>query len=297
VEGNDGIIIEKMTLDDLRTALEWTRLDGWNPGKRDAEAFFAADRKGFFMAKTAGGDPVASIAAVSYGEHYGYLGLQICEPKHRGKGYGTSIFEYAMRHLGERTTIGGELVAARRSNAAKWGFTVTHETIGFSGVIDLDALPMASVPTSETGRRVVLENLTKHRLGAIFKFDEKHVPAARERFLRAWLTTPGHVVRVTIIEEEIKGYGVLRPCYDGSKIGPVFAESVEVADLLMRSLAAGTSRGTKVSLEIPEPNQASMELVRRLGLIQTWKTFRMYRGPAPKLPLERIFAVTCLQLG
>jgi len=51
----------------------------------------------------------------------------------------------------------------------------------------------------------------------------------------------------------------------GSKIGPLFAESVEVADLLRPTLVAGSSPGTKVALEIPEPNPASIELAGRLG--------------------------------
>lgn len=69
-----------------------------------------------------------------------------------------------MRHPGGRTTKGDDLVAARRSNAAMWGFTVTHETIGFSGMVDLDALSITPVRTSETVHRVVLENLTQHHL-------------------------------------------------------------------------------------------------------------------------------------
>lgn len=44
-EGNDGIIIVKRTLDGLRTVLDWIRLDEWNPGRRDADGFFAADGK------------------------------------------------------------------------------------------------------------------------------------------------------------------------------------------------------------------------------------------------------------
>ena len=249
------------------------------------------------MAKTAGGDSAAAIAAVSYGEHYGYLGMQICVPKQRGKGYGKSIFEYAMRHLEGKAVLGGEPVPAYRSNLARRGFTGAQETIVFSGVVDLEALPPAPIPTDETGHRVVVGDLRQHRLGAVLEFDEKHAPSARERFVHAWLTTPGHDVLVTIVGEEIKGYGVLRPCCDGSNIGPLFAESVEVADLLMRKLVAGTSRGTKIILEIPEPNQASIKLVERLGLTKMWKTFRMYREPTPKLLLGRIYAVTCLQLG
>lgn len=104
-------------------------------------------------------------------------------------------------------------------------------------------------------------------------------------------------MRVAVIGEDIKGYGVLRLCCDGSNIGPWFSESVEVAELLPRSLVFNTSRGTKVVLEIPKPNQASIELVERLGLTKMWRTSHIYRGPALKLPLEHIYAVPYLRFG
>lgn len=78
----------------------------------------------------------------------------------------------------------------------------------------------------------------------------------------------------------------------GSKIGPLVAESVEVADLLRRTIVAGMSPETKVSLEIAEPNPASIDLAGRVGLTKIGKTFRVYRRSAPKLFLERILAVT-----
>lgn len=285
-----------MTLDDLQTTLKWARQEGWNPGYGDAKIFFNIDEKGFFMAKTTDGEPIVSVSGVRYSEDYGFVGLYICVPEHRGKGYAKSTFGYAIRHL-EGKVMGLDAVAAQRSNYAKWDFTVAHKNIRFGGVVDLDALPPPSVPTGEAGDCIVVEDLKEVRIGAILKFDEKYVPAARERFMRAWLTAPGHVVRVAIVGDEIKGYGVLRPCCDGPRIGPLFAESVAIADLLIRELIAGTSQGAKVFIDIPEPNQASIELAGRLGLTGMFDTYRMYRGPTPKLPVECIYGLTSLEMG
>jgi hypothetical protein len=38
-------------------------------------------------------------------------------------------------------------------------------------------------------------------------------------------------------------------------------------------------------------------LSRALRLTQRFETARMYKGPAPSLPLERIFGVTTFELG
>lgn len=295
-EENGGVSVEVMTLDDLQTALKWARQGGMNPGDGDAEVFLNADEKGFFIAKTTDGEPIASVSGVRYTEDYGFIGLYICVPEHRGKGYGKFTFGYAIRHL-EGTVIGLNSVAAQRLNYAKWGFAVAHKNISFGGVVNLDALPPLPVPMDEAGDRIVIEDLKEVRIGTILKFDEKHVPAARERFMRVWLTAPGHVVRVAIIGDKIKGYGVLRPSCDGLKIGPLFAESVTIAELLMRELIVGTSQGAKVFIDIPEPNQASIEMAGRLGLTKMFDTYRMYRGPTPKLPMECIYGLTCLYVG
>jgi hypothetical protein len=37
--------------------------------------------------------------------------------------------------------------------------------------------------------------------------------------------------------------------------------------------------------------------VARHGLAPVFETARMYRGPAPALPLDRTFAITTLELG
>jgi hypothetical protein len=94
----------------------------------------------------------------------------------------------------------------------------------------------------------------------------------------------------------IRGYGVVRARRTGSKIGPLFAETEEGADLLFRALAAAAESGP-VSLDCPEPNQSATTLAARYGLSPIFETARMYRGPAPDVPLSRIYGITSLELG
>ena len=161
-----GISVEEMTAEDIRTILRWTTVEGRNPAEGDAEAYFTADEKRFFMAKTASGDHVASVSGVRYSEDCGFVVLYICLPKHRGKGYGKFTFGYAIRHLGERV-IGIDAVEAQCSNYAKWGFVAAYENIRFVGIIDLEALPPEPLPTDEVGERVVVKGVNQNRLDAI----------------------------------------------------------------------------------------------------------------------------------
>jgi hypothetical protein len=94
----------------------------------------------------------------------------------------------------------------------------------------------------------------------------------------------------------VRGYGVLRRCRTGFKIGPLFAETAESAEALFRSLAAEAG-GEPVFLDIPEPNSAARALAARHGLAPVFETARMYRGSVPQLPLSRIYGITTFELG
>jgi hypothetical protein len=102
---------------------------------------------------------------------------------------------------------------------------------------------------------------------------------------------------LAVVEEgAVTGYGVLRECRHGFKVGPLFADSEDGADLLFRGLAARAG-GAEVFLDCPEPHAGAVALAARHGLSPVFETARMYRGPAPELPLDRTFGITTFELG
>jgi hypothetical protein len=89
---------------------------------------------------------------------------------------------------------------------------------------------------------------------------------------------------------------VLRACRVGFKIGPLFADTPAIARALFTA-AAAEAGGAPLSIDVPEPNAMAVDLASQFGLAPVFETARMYRGPAPDLPLERIYGVTTLELG
>jgi len=94
----------------------------------------------------------------------------------------------------------------------------------------------------------------------------------------------------------LTGYGVVRPCRQGYKIGPLFADSKDIAEELFRGLSTRVS-GSGVYIDVPEDNQAAMALTRRHGMKEVFGCAKMYYGPRPDLPKDEIFAVTTFELG
>jgi hypothetical protein len=85
--------------------------------------------------------------------------------------------------------------------------------------------------------------------------------------------------------------GVVRSCRSGYKIGPLFAEK------LFCALTSAVPEGSPVFLDLPETNHAALEMAGKHKMETVFETARMYKGKAPRLPLNRIFGVTSFELG
>jgi hypothetical protein len=261
--------------------IDWARSEGWNPGKADLGAFLAQDQEGFLMGWLEG-RPVAAISVVKYGADFGFLGFYIVAPERRGQGHGMAIWRAGMARLGGRT-VGLDGVVAQQANYAKSGFVLAHRNIRYGGEVRCEV--PADPRLGGAGDLAGIEAL-----------DRGFFAAPRPAFLRAWLRVPGHVVRTLTGDAGLTGYGVLRPCAEGSKIGPLFAANRADAEVLFRALAAEAPPGP-VFLDPPEPNGPALRMAEDFGLSPSFETARMYRGPAPKLPLERTFGITTFELG
>jgi GNAT superfamily N-acetyltransferase len=281
------LAVRPMRPADLAAAIDWAAAEGWNPGLDDDAAFLAADPGGFLMAFL-GEEPVACVSVVAYGEDFGFLGFYICRPEYRGSGYGMKIWQAGIDRLGPRT-IGLDGVVAQQANYARSGFVLAHRNIRFGG--EAIASEIADPRLVELGpsRPIGLA-------GSLITYDRTFFPAPRETFLRAWFAPPGRRTLAFVEENTVRGYGCVRPCREGYKIGPLFADDAMIAERLFAALTSRL-RGSPVFLDLPEPNEAARRLAEAHGLAPVFETARMYRGSAPALPLDRIFGITTFELG
>lgn len=274
--------IRVMTRADLDVVLGWAREEGWNPGLDDADAFYAEDPTGF-LAGWLDRHPIASVSVVKYGDGFAFLGLYIVRPQWRGKGYGKAIWDAGIASAGNRT-IGLDGVVAQQHNYRKSGFVLAHRSARWSGVL---------AATAHTNARVV----EKDDVPAIAALDRACFPAPRPQFLAHWLAGTASRQTMCITDAgSCLGYGTIRRSVDGYKIGPLFAETPDVAEALLRGLAA-VAGGQPVFIDIPATNEAAVSIAERLGLAPAFETARMYRGAFSELPVDKIFGITTLELG
>jgi GNAT superfamily N-acetyltransferase len=273
-----------MKAPDVERALDWAAAEGWNPGTHDAVSFYAADPDGFFVA-TWDDEPVGCVSAVAYGAELGFIGLYIVRPEWRGKGLGFALWQAGIDYLGGRN-IGLDGVLAQQQNYRRSGFTLAYRNVRYQGVTrdeaddaGIDLVDAADIPFS--------------RLHA---YDTKHFCAARESFLRAWLAQEGSHALVATNGETVRGFGVIRRCRSGCKIGPLFADGIVIARSLYRALSRKVT-GETVFLDVPESNPAAVALAVEHDMTSVFETARMYTCAAPDMPLANVFGVTTFELG
>lgn len=272
-----------MTRGELDIAVDWAASEGWNPGLYDADCFYNADPTGFLMGFL-GTEPIASISAVKYGQSLGFIGFYIVKPEFRGQGHGLAIWQAALDYLQGRN-IGLDGVVAQQDNYIKSGFSLAYRNIRYEGVGSSEVDSSSCVPLAHLSMESVIE------------YDRRFFPEVRSRFTQCWITQPNsHAVGV-VQEQTLVGYGVLRPCRSGYKIGPLFADTATIADKIFRALIAKVPTGQPFYLDVPEVNDAAVALAKQYNLNYVFETARMYTHGAPELPLTGIFGVTTFELG
>jgi len=278
------ISIRNMSRQDMDTAVEWAAIEGWNPGMHDAEIFYNFDPDGFFMAYI-GDKPVGAISAVTYGYTYGFIGFFIVLPEYRGHRAGIELGRTGMERLWDRN-VGIDGVENKIKTYGQYGFKIAYNNVRFEGVASLEHF---------AGREVL--DARDVPLGKIAAYDAKYFSLPREKFLARWIIQPEGAACCVEHDGNITGFGVMRPCRNGYKIGPLFADNERSAEEIFLSLVSKLKPGTPYYLDIPAVNRHALALVHKHNMNPVFKTARMYNREIPDIPVEGIYGVTSFELG
>ncbi|MCP5130232.1 MAG: GNAT family N-acetyltransferase [Pseudomonadales bacterium] len=288
----DTLHIRQMRRPEVNELVAWAATEGWNPGRHDARLFWENDPEAFIAAEL-DVELIGGGAITSYQGQYGFMGFFIVRPEFRGRGLGDKLWQARRNRLIGRlqpgATIGMDGVFDLQEYYARGGFVLSHRNLRFSLTVPAGGLQAAS------GRGDVVP-LAQLPPGQLDTYDRSCFPAPRAPFVRNWASQPDSLALGHTANQRLAGYGVIRRCGEGCKIGPLFADSAAVADALFTALA-GFGAGGPVYLDAPENNPAAMQLVQRYGMTEVFGCARMYLGPVPAIAHDHIFGVTTFELG
>jgi Acetyltransferase (GNAT) domain len=212
------------------------------------------------------------------------VGLYLVRDDHRGSGLGMRIWQAGHAHL-EGMVAGLDSVDAQVASYERWGYRAEGHTHRYEGrgpqrVPEADLCPLKDGPWSD-----------------VLEVDARGFPARREEFLRRWTAQPEGRALALRSEGRVTGYGVLRRCREGYKVGPLFAPERRGAESLLDGLVSDLAANEPWWIDVPESNPAAVRLADDRALAPGFRTSRMYRGRAPDYERSIVFGVTTLELG
>ena len=283
-----NMTIRPMRREELDIVVEWAASEGWNPGLHDADIYWAAGPDGFLAAEV-DGELVGSGSMVSYGGAYGFIGFFIVKPEWRHASIGfphlaQALLAEARRRLQPGAAVGIDGVFAAQQAYARYGFAFSHRNLRMEGI------GQPAVPAGN------LSELSMVPFDQIEAYDRRCFGFARRAFLERWIAPEAGLALGAVRDGQLCGYGVVRQCRRGYKIGPLFADDAQTADDLYRALSDRACR-EPVVIDVPENNPAAMALAGKYALKEVFGCARMYLGPAPATPWANTYGVTTFELG
>ncbi|MBM4252439.1 MAG: GNAT family N-acetyltransferase [Deltaproteobacteria bacterium] len=295
------LMVRSMTREELDLTLSWAAKEGWNPGLDDASVFWSTERDGLFVAEV-DGEIVGTGSVARYQPNTYFLGLFIVRPDLRGQGLGRRGFDHWRRVVSRRAAgpsreapvIGMDAAPEMQRFYAANGFQFAHQQTRFCCTVGA----WAQYPT--LSHEAILD-LSVLPFDMVEAFDRQHFGALRSDFLKQWIWPSSGAARAVVgADGAIKAMGVIRKAVRGWRVGPLFATETEAANLLLHDLCyrAEVPAGDKVYIDVPNVNNAAMELADSYQM-EVDSTFgRMYFGDArPAVRWQQVYGITTLELG
>lgn len=286
------VTIHPMSQHDLKMVMKWAAQEGWNPGKYDHHSYYSMDPKGHFLLLV-DNKPVGAISIVMYSQWFAFIGLFIVLPEHRSQGYGKKLWEHAMNYISETNTCGLYAVPQQVSRYQQSGFKEYYSNARWTRVSPEKPEDVTDLISETKDPSTILKKLCKYD-GKVFGHD-------RKRFLKRMLELPQTCGFVSFNSVgKVNAYGIVRPCREGFRIGPLYAENFQSAQSICRILFAYVP-GAKIIFDIPSTNAfgnmfAEYFDLEHLPISDTMAMFKGDDGPIENYQ-NKCYATASLEFG
>jgi GNAT superfamily N-acetyltransferase len=283
----DELQFTKLSFEQVTLLVKWAEKEGWNPGRNDAHVFWNTDPDGFY-GYFYQDELVAGGSIVSYDGVFGFMGFFMVKEEYRALGIGSKLWyqrrDTLLARLNNGASIGMDGVVAMQPFYKKGGFEIAfrderHERVGAPYEID------SRITNIQTGD-----------LPEILAYDVQCFGFKRGNFLQAWIQQYNAQAFKLLENGQLKGYAVIRKAAAGYKIGPLFANNVDVAEELYKA-CLNAAVDEPVFIDIPVANANAVALTKKYGTSYVFECARMYYGKPPSYDIGKVFGITSFELG
>ncbi|KAG8199281.1 hypothetical protein JTE90_003703 [Oedothorax gibbosus] len=259
-------------------------------------SWMEADPQGMKVAITDTGEIAGTCSFVMNGDrdedgiYFG--GVFFVQEKFRSQGIGQQLRNACLKHIGDRNAA-ANAVPGKLDSFKSGGLpiqedrftTLEYHTISWPR--DFSSFPDIPPPGVE------ICNFEECHLPKIYVYDEKIVGFSRQKNMRLNILERGSRTLVAIgAGGSLVGFGtVKKTVLDEVRIGPLYADSPDVAEVLLRRLSAVPEHGSGFTLVTTSANSAARGWMRRLGVNVREECDRLYRKRKLDADLGKVFAM------
>lgn len=281
------LLFRKLDFNGLKTLIKWAAIEGWDPGKYDADVYWATDPNGFY-GYFEDDELIAGGSIISYNGEFGFMGFFIVKPEYRSLGIGRKLWyqrrDILLSRLKRGASIGMDGVVEMQSFYEKGGFKIAFRDVRYE----------------KTAMEIKTDNnisaINKNDFELILKYDKQCFGFSRPQFLKPWLNTLNTKKFKYMENGNLKGFSIVRKTPEGYKIGPLFADNEIIAEELYKA-CLNSVVGEKLFLDIPLINKGAINIIEKYNASYVFECARMYYGNPPNIDMNKVFGITTFELG
>lgn len=291
--GTNALTMRYMSLGDLYMVLGWCKEEGWNVGRYDAEIYYRSSPNSH-MLFLLNEEPIGAISLIQYSKDLFTLGIFIVKAEYRKKGVGTQIWQYAMDSVHKNSTIALYAVPPQVERYKKSGFESQFLAKRWEYVNKARKDHYISFTSS-------CQLLTEESILDVSVYDQRIFGVCRQKWLENLIKNPSMTGFFIRKNDGICGYGVVRPCVKGFRIGPLFADQTEYAKEIFLNLIELVGEN-QVLIDIPDSNPYAKEFAEYFNLKEVLEndTQAMFRGEPPQefiANIDKNYGIFSLEVG
>lgn len=276
--------------------LDYTQRANCFPGKMDNILYWEAgpEGEGVYIGEL-NGQPITGVAMIQHSDTYGFVDLYFCEEKHRGKGYAYKTWKVARAALSPEPNLALDAVPSAAPLYEKEGFkkawSMTFHYFQVSSI--LSAYKDLPLPD---GMKIISATQADFPKLKLYVEDVLGFTFTRSNLLEKWISLPTHIALGVVGESgKILGFGMIRELVSldeaGYRLRPLFADTGNIARLLLLELARRVSPGQKFCTCVPsEINEEAKIMKDELQMENVVDLVRMYTKAEPPIKKEKYFA-------
>jgi len=299
-EDRQDIGLRPMTQADIPLGLRLTSKAGWNQTEADWQMLLAA---GFGFVATYGITTVGTATVVPYGTAFSWIGMVLVDPVYRCRGVGTALLEHVIAEARPYgcvrldATPQGEPLYTRLGFRAEYGLlrmvrqpqALPRQPQHMPIIADSSVLSISGNP--------VCRALDPARLLDLIAFDAPVFGAVRGGILGALVRNAPRYAVTYLQDDVLRGYCLARSGAVYEQIGPVVADSYEIAEALLLC-ALGACDQRPVIVDAASAQSTWVAFLRGLGFAVQRPFTRMVLGDVgPSGMPERQYAIAGPEIG